>query len=130
MRTIISSMVFIWMALSASLVSAHSMEPGYIKKAVSGFEETLYYTIKNELDFPATFKVNVYEKDGKTLAKGWKVNREHFKIVPGNEKRFAIKVESAIERKLLVCSELYKVGYKNEEPKIITRVCSRLWIWR
>ena len=129
MRTVIRSAVAaLMLSLASSGASAHSMEPGYVKKYGSGIEDTFYYVIKNDLDFPATFKVNVYEKDGKTLADGWSVNRELFKIVPGNEKRFGIKVNSAVERKLLVCSELYKVGLKNEEPKIITRVCSRLWI--
>ena len=129
MRTVIKQLLMvISLGLASSGANAHSMEPGYVKKYGSGIEDTFYYVIRNDLDFPATFKVNVYEKDGKTLAEGWSVNRELFKIVPGNEKRFGIKVNSTIERKLLVCSELYKVGYKNEEPKIITRVCSRLWI--
>lgn len=130
MRAIISILCALSLGLASSGASAHSMEPGYIKKNGSGFEDTLYYTIKNDLDFPATFRVQVYEKDGKTLADGWRVNREEFKITPGNEKRFAIKINSSLERKVLVCSELYKVGYNNEEPKIITRVCSRLWLWR
>lgn len=130
MRTVITSLFLLCLGLASSGANAHSMEPGYIKKAATGTNETFYYNIKNELDFPATFKVNVYERDGKTLAKGWKVNRGEFKIAPGNEKRFGLKVETIVDRKLLVCSELYKVGYENEDPKIVTRVCSRLWIWR
>lgn len=129
MRTIIKTLfVVISLGLASSGANAHSMEPGYIKKYSTGPEETLYYTIENEYDFPAVFRIRIYEKDGKTPAHGWRVSRTLFKIAPGNEKRFAIKIESTSERKVLVCSELTGIGYNNEEPTIITRVCSRLWL--
>ncbi len=118
------------MALTATTVSAHSMSPGYIKTPALGDTTSLKYEITNKFPYPAVFRIELFEKDGKTPVTGWTVNRKLFKMVPGSTKRFTINLDSVKERKLLVCSILDKVDYDEKEPTTITRVCSRLWLWR
>jgi len=114
----------------ASTASAHSMAPGYQKEMAYGATHSMVYDLKNEFEFPIVLRVDVFEKDGTTPADGWKVDRQLFKMVPGSKKQVAITFKTEEERKVIVCSVLDKVGYDEQEPTTITRVCSRLWLYK
>ena len=112
---------------------AHSMTPGYEKIFAPGTAKSIRYTVKNDYDYPATFRVEVYDKYGEELEVDWKVDKEKFKLFSDASQRVNVKIrmkEDLKERKVLVCSVLDKVGYNDEEPATISRVCSRLWLWR
>lgn len=114
----------------ASFASAHSMSPGYQKEMAIGNSHTMVYNIANDFDFPVTLRIDIFERDGVTPAEDWKVDRRLFKMVPGNNKNFSVTFKTDQERKVIVCSVLDKVGYDEEEPTTITRVCSRLWLYK
>jgi len=127
---IASLMIMAWAPFGAQ---AHSMTPGYEKKFAPGDVVNLAYTIKNEYDFPAIYRLEVYDKEGHNLEEGWRVDQETVKLFSGNYKRVRLKIkmdEDVKERKVLVCSVLHKVGYDEKDPTTISRVCSRLWLWR
>jgi RecG-like helicase len=115
------------MCILPTLSSAHSMSPGFeTEYAVSN---TLYktYTIENKYKFPATYKVEVFNKD-MTPATHWKAKVDTFKMNPNSKKEIKLKFKSNETRKLIVCSTLTNIGYDNAEASIISRVCSRLII--
>lgn len=110
---------------------SHSMTPGYQKKFAPGISG-YFYEVKNDYAYPATFSIKVFAKDGKTPEQDWKVDHDEFKLFPGNKKKVRVKfkLEEVTERKVLVCSVLEKVGYDDKVPGTISRVCSRLWLYR
>ena len=115
------------MCILPTLASAHSMSPGFeTEYAVSDtFSKT--YTVKNDYNFPATYKVEVFNKD-MTPATEWKAKKYTFKMKPNSKKEFNLKFKSTETRKVIVCSTLTNIGYENEKASIISRVCSRLII--
>jgi len=117
------------MALAIN-ASAHSMSPGYQKELAYAENHSMVYKIENKFDFPIVLKVNVFEKDGVTPAADWTIDRELFKMVPGSKKQFSVTFKTEQERKVIVCSVLEAVGYEEETPTTITRVCSRLWLYK
>lgn len=119
-----------FLAALALNASAHSMSPGYQKEMAVGEKHAMVYEITNEFEFPIVLRVDVFEKDGVTPAYNWTIDRPLFKMVPGSEKRFSITFDTTDERKVIVCSVLDKVGYDEIEPTTVTRVCSRLWLYK
>jgi len=127
---LIKSLLMSVLAALAFNASAHSQTPGYQKEMAYSETHSMVYEIKNEFDFPIVLKVNVFEKDGITPSTDWTIDRELFKMVPGSIKRFAVTFKTEEERKVIVCSVLHRVGYEEEIPTTITRVCSRLWLYK
>jgi len=113
---------------------AHTMSPGYQKVLVPGDFVTLTYEVGNSFDIPATYEVYVLAKDFKTVEEDWRViGKNPIKLFPGDTRRVRIKFrmpEGVDDRKVIVCSALDAIGYNDENPQTITRVCSRLWLWR
>ena len=135
MNKLVATAVSALLVVAASFeAAAHSMQPGYEKKFAPGEAFSIYYEVKNDYEYPATFRIEVFAKDGKTVEEGWKLSdSDPFKLFPGNKKRIRVKLRMLPEikqRKILVCSILDKVGYNDKEPGTISRVCSRLWLWR
>jgi len=121
------------LALSSQGASAHSQTPGYKKIATPGDHMDVTYELKNEFDFPIILRIDVLEKDGSIADESsWETQRRYFKMRPGSEKSVTARIfmGNSNERKVMVCSVLDKVGYEETNPTTITRVCSRLWLWR
>ena len=115
------------MCILPTLASAHSMSPGFETEYAISDTLSKEYTVKNEYPFPATYKVEVFNKD-MTPATDWKAKKYTFKMKPNSKKEFNLKFKSTETRKLIVCSTLTNIGYENEKASIISRVCSRLII--
>jgi hypothetical protein len=115
------------MCILPTLASAHSMSPGFETEYAVSDTHSKTYIVKNEYPFPATYKVEVFNKD-MTPATEWKAEKYTFKIKPNSKKEINLKFKSTETRKLIVCSTLTNIGYENEEASIISRVCSRLII--
>jgi len=105
----------------------HSMSPGFETEYAIANTLDKTYTLENAYDFPVTLGIVVYNKDG-SLADGWRVEKETFRMKPKSKKQVHIQFRSTERRKLIVCSELKGIGYNEEKPSIISRVCSRLII--
>lgn len=106
---------------------AHGQSPGFEVEYTTAPEYTKVYTLTNTYDFPITLRVDVLNKDG-SPATDWRVSKDTFKIKPNNIKEVPIQFNTYGQRKLLVCSTLVGVGYDEEKPNVISRVCSRLII--
>lgn len=119
------------LAMASNEAIAHSMSPGYQKKFAPGVV-SLVYEVKNNYEFPATFAIQVFDKSGRNLEKDWKADHSEFKLFAGQSKKVRVKFRLANvnDRKVLVCSVLEKIGYSDEVPSTISRVCSRLWLFR
>lgn len=122
--------LLVW-ALAATSAGAHSQEPGY-KKIYAGKVATQTYTLENAYEFPATYEIEVLDRDGRVPETGWRLleGQSRYRLEPGSSRRFSIivKMNGRSERKLLVCTTLKAVGYEESLPGNITRVCSRLWV--
>jgi hypothetical protein len=110
-----------------TLTLAHSMSPGFETEYAVSPVYSKTYTVTNDYNFPATYEVQVFNKD-MTPADGWKAEKYTFKIKPNNKKEINLTFKSNETRKLIVCSTLTNIGYENEKASIISRVCSRLII--
>tara|TARA_B110000093_G_scaffold28329_1_gene28073 strand:+ start:672 stop:1085 length:414 start_codon:yes stop_codon:yes gene_type:complete len=124
----ITTLILLSVSLS-SIASAHSMLPvGNVDWAVGGDFHLKTYTLENKFNYPAVFKVEVFNKDW-TPATGWKVKKDRFKLLPKSKAnlRFKFIMESP-QRKLIVCSSLAEIGVRNEKSTQISRICSRLII--
>jgi hypothetical protein len=110
-----------------TLTLAHSMSPGFETEYAVSSVYSKTYTVTNDYNFPATYEVQVFNKD-MTPATDWKAEKYTFKIKPNNKKDINLTFKSTETRKLIVCSTLTNIGYENEEASIISRVCSRLII--
>lgn len=106
---------------------AHGQSPGFETEQALTQEFTKSYELRNSYDFPITLQVEVFEKDG-TPAEGWSANKATFKMKPNAKKRVNFTFEVKEQRKVLVCSRLIGVGYEQQKPHIVSRVCSRLII--
>jgi hypothetical protein len=115
------------MCILPTLASAHSMSPGFETEYAVSDTHSKEYIVKNDYPFPATYKVEVFNKD-MTPATEWKAEKYTFRIKPNSKKEINLKFKSTETRKLIVCSTLTNIGYENEEASIISRVCSRLII--
>ena len=115
------------MCILPTLASAHSMSPGFETEYAVSDTHSKTYTVKNDYNFPATYKVQVFNKD-MTPATDWKAKKYTFKMNPNSKKEINLKFKSTETRKLIVCSTLTNIGYENEKASIISRVCSRLII--
>lgn len=115
----------------ASLAQAHSQEPGYQRVFVQDWA-TQTYTLKNAYEFPATYRIEVMNKDGDAVEQGWKLSEGQavYKLEPGSERRFTVLIDmqGQSERKVLVCTTLQAIGYEESLPGNISRICSRLWL--
>tara|TARA_R110000787_G_scaffold220824_2_gene329629 strand:- start:1429 stop:1815 length:387 start_codon:yes stop_codon:yes gene_type:complete len=122
MKALIAALI-----LAPSIALAHSQVPGF--KTEYSFEPDFYktYTLTNEYDFPAVFRVDVFTKDMKP-ALGWKAKESTYKLLPKTSKAVRLKFKVEGRRKLLVCTTLTEIGKDNEKASIISRVCSRLII--
>jgi hypothetical protein len=90
------------------------------------------YELSNKYQFPASFKVEVFEKDF-TPAKGWKPanGKYEYKLKPQSERNIDLWFKAdpeQMDRKLIVCTTLTGVGLELEKPGNISRVCSRLLV--
>ena len=103
------------------------MSPGFETEYAVSDTHSKKYIVKNNYSFPATYKIEVFNKD-MTPAIEWKARKSTFKIKPNSKKEFELKFKSTETRKLIVCSTLTNIGYENEKASIISRVCSRLII--
>jgi hypothetical protein len=115
------------MMLLPTLSLAHSMSPGFETEYASNSVVTKTYELENHYEFPVTLEVYVLNKDG-SPADGWKTEKNTYRITPGNKKQVTVIFKSEGQRKLLVCSKLIGVGYEENDPSIISVVCSRLII--
>ena len=115
------------MVLLPTLSSAHSMSPGFEVEYAVTTAHTKTYTITNDYDFPAVYKIEVFNKDF-TPATDWRADKILFNILPRNSKQADIQFKATATRKLIVCSTLTEIGKENEKASIISRVCSRLII--
>ena len=111
--------------LLPTLASAHSMLPGFEADHAVSDTHSKKYTVKNGYNFPATYEVQVFNKD-MTPATDWEAEKYSFKMKPNSKKEFNLKFNSTETRKVIVCSTLTNIGYENEKASIISRVCSRL----
>lgn len=103
------------------------MSPGFETEYAIGTALKKTYEIENHYNFPATYEVQVFNKD-MTPATDWRSEKTTFKMLPRSKKQVTIKFKSTETRKLIVCSTLTNIGYENEKASIISRVCSRLII--
>lgn len=113
--------------LAPTISLAHSQEPAF--ETEYAYAPNLYktYTLKNNYDFPAVFKVEVFTKDMKP-AKGWKAKKSTYKLMPNSKLDVKLKFKVDGKRKLLVCTTLTEIGKDNEKASAISRICSRLII--
>ena len=116
----------------ASTASAHGMTPGFEKETATAAVHAKRYTLSNEYKFPASFKVEVFEKDF-TPAKGWKPanGKFEYKLKPDSERNIDLWFKAdpeQMDRKLIVCTTLTGVGLELQKPGNISRVCSRLLV--
>lgn len=100
---------------------AHSMTPGYTQTYIP----QMTYKVTNEYGFPATYRVDVYDKQFKPIG-GWSVDKNTIRILPPNTKTLNLRFKSA--GKYHVCTTLIGKGYDEIKPHTASRVCSRLWI--
>ena len=105
----------------------HAMSPGFETEYSVSELTNKTYTLENSYDFPITLAIEVFEKNW-SPALGWAVDKETFKMLPNSKKKATITFESIGVRKIIVCSTLKGIGYEEEPPSIISRVCSRLII--
>ena len=105
----------------------HTMSPASQVVQSVGLIHEEDYTLRNEYDFPATFVVIVKNKDG-SLANNWRTEKKEFKLLPNSERTFTLRFKVEDKRKLLVCTRLKTIGKNNENPSIISTLCSRLII--
>ena len=113
--------------LAPTLSLAHSQAPGF--ETEYAYTPNLYktYTLTNNYDFPAVFKVEVFTKDMKP-AEGWKAKKSTYKLMPNSKSDVKLKFKVDGKRKLLVCTTLTEIGKDNEKASVISRICSRLII--
>jgi hypothetical protein len=125
------SWAFVLGVLAATAAGAHSQEPGY-KKIYAQDVATQTYTLENAYTFPATYEIEILDRDGRFQEGEWKLleGQRRYRLEPGSSRRFSvlINMKGRSERKLLVCTTLKAVGYEESLPGNITRVCSRLWV--
>jgi hypothetical protein len=115
------------MMLLPTLSLAHSMSPGFETEYASNSVLTKTYELENHYEFPVTLEVYVLNRDG-SPADGWRTEKETYRITPESSKLVSIDFLSVGERKLIICSKLIGVGYEENDPSIISVVCSRLII--
>lgn len=119
--------VLILSLLIPSLGLAHSMQPGFEVEEATTLIHEKTYVLENAYTFPATFEVEVFNKDF-TPAKGWRVSKTTWKLLPESNRRIPIQFKAEGQRKLIICTKLIGVGKENEKPSVHSRVCSRLII--
>ena len=105
----------------------HGMTPGFETEYAVTETHNKTYVLENSYEFPITLQIEVFEKDG-TPASGWGIDKLTYRMLPQSKKKAEIVFESIGKRKLIVCSTLTGVGYEEERPQVISRVCSRLII--
>ena len=110
--------------------TAHTMSPASQKIFVANDTTYVKYTVTNKFPWPAIFVMEVLEKDQKTLFTEWDSLPNNIKLLDGNTSDVYLKIDTTEERKLIVCSKLHKVGYNEQPARTITRICSRLWLYR
>ena len=110
--------------------AAHSMDPPSQKVLVGVDTTYVKYNIENKFDWPATFVMELFEKDGVTPFTQYESMYEEISLLPARDKDVYLKIDSSEERKLIVCSKLDKVGYDKQEARTVTRVCAKLWLYR
>ena len=133
-NTIVKAAAVTAIAVTAmtSTVSAHGMTPGFEKETATAAVHAKRYELSNKYQFPASFKVEVFEKDF-TPAKGWKPanGKYEYKLKPQSERNIDLWFKAdpeQMDRKLIVCTTLTGVGLELEKPGNISRVCSRLLV--
>ena len=133
-KSIVKTAAVAAVALTAvtSTASAHGMTPGFEKETATAAVHAKRYTLSNEYKFPASFKVEVFEKDF-TPAKGWKPanGKFEYKLKPDSERNIDLWFKAdpeQMDRKLIVCTTLTGVGLELQKPGNISRVCSRLLV--
>jgi len=110
--------------------AAHTMSPASQKIFVANDTTYVKYTVTNKFPWPATFVMEILEKDQKTLFTEWESLPQDIKLLDGRDTDVYLKIDTTEERKLVVCSKLHKVGYNETNARTITRVCTRLWLYR
>ena len=110
--------------------AAHTMSPASQKIFVSTDTTYVKYNIANKFDIPATFVIELYEKDGKTPFTEYTNRPQNIKLLSGRDTDVYLKIDTTEERKIIVCSKLNKVGYDEKPAFTITRICSKLWLYR
>lgn len=121
------SVAILALILAPTFTLAHSMEPGSrVEQALTPVHQKIY-TLSNDFDIPAAFKIEVFNEDF-TPADGWDVAKKKYKLLPKSQTNVAITFEAQTQRKVIVCSILSEIGKNYEKALTTTRVCSRLTI--
>ena len=112
------------LSLMPTLIWGHSMAPGFEVEQALTLTHQKVYTLTNDYPHPATYKVEVFNKD-MSPADGYKINKSTYKLLPNSEREVKIKFKAQGQRKLIVCSTLTGIGKQDEKVGIISVVCSR-----
>lgn len=119
-------LVGLLIALIPTLAMSHSMTPGLEQRTVASRVFQMNYKLSNEYPHPASFKVEVFNKDF-TPAEDWRTDKHTYNLNPNSKRIIPIRFLVEKSRKLIVCTTLIGVN-KNENPDLISRVCSRLFL--
>lgn len=103
------SVAILALILAPTFTLAHSMEPGSrVEQALTPVHQKIY-TLSNDFDIPAAFKIEVFNEDF-TPADGWDVAKKKYKLLPKSQTNVAITFEAQTQRKVIVCSTLSEIG--------------------
>lgn len=90
----------------------------------------MQYELTNAYPFSASYDVRVFNKDW-TRHEMWSTDKRTYNLNPGSERLITIRLTEIIEsRKVIVCTILIGVTRDQKPPKIESRACSRLRIYR
>ena len=112
----------------AAGASAHSLSPGYERRSTASDILEMQYTLINAYPFPASYDVQVFDKDW-TQHEMWSTDKRTYNLNPNSERLITIRLTEIIEdRRVIVCTILTGVTRDQKPPKIESRACSRLRI--
>ena len=112
----------------ATGASAHSLSPGYERRSTASDALEMRYELTNAYRFPASYDVQVFEKDW-TQHEAWSTDKRTYNLNPTSKRLITIRLTEIIEsRKVIVCTILTGVTRDRKPPKIESRACSRLRI--
>jgi len=115
-------------ALVATGASAHSLSPGYERRSTASDALEMQYELTNAYRFPASYDVQVFEKDW-TQHAAWSTDKRTYNLNPNSERFITVRLTEIIEdRRVIVCTILTGVTRDQQPPKIESRACSRLRI--
>jgi hypothetical protein len=115
-------------ALVAAEASAHSLSPGYERRSTAFNTLEMQYKLTNAYSFPASYEVQVFDKDW-TQHAAWSTDKRTYNLNPNSERFITVRLTEIIEdRRVIVCTILTGVTRDQQPPKIESRACSRLRI--